>query len=200
MEQRSEEWFNIRKGRVTGSAVGAILGIAPFAKQADILRRMVRDWHKSPSEFVGNIATEWGTVNEAGALIEYEMVTGNKVELCAFYQYEHWLGASPDGLVGDKGLVEIKCPFGIRYKKPPVFKTAAMQTHYYAQMQIQLFCTDRDWCDFYQWTPYGDALERIERDQSFLNTVLPVLRNFYDKYLIEREFPNAEKYLDGQAK
>ena len=87
MEQRSEEWFNIRKGRVTGSAVGAILGIAPFAKQADILRRMVRDWHKQPSEFIGNIATEWGTVNEAGALIEYEMVTGNKVEACAFYQY-----------------------------------------------------------------------------------------------------------------
>ena len=64
MEQRSEEWFNIRKGRVTGSAVGAILGIAPFAKQADILRRMVRDWHKAPSEFVGNIATQWGTMNE----------------------------------------------------------------------------------------------------------------------------------------
>ena len=134
-----------------------------------------------------------------GALIEYEMVTGNKVEACAFYQYEHWLGASPDGLVGDYGLVEIKCPFGIRYKNPPIFKTAAMQTHYYAQMQIQLFCANRDWCDFYQWTPYGDALERIELDPSFLNTVLPVLRSFYEKYLIERELPNAEKYLDGQA-
>lgn len=200
MEQRSEEWFNIRKGRVTGSAVGAILGIAPFANQADILRRMVRDWHKAPSEFTGNIATNWGVQNEAGALLEYEMVTGNTVEPCAFYQYEHWLGASPDGLVGDRGLVEIKCPFGIRYKRPPVFKTAAMQTHYYAQMQIQLFATDRDWCDFYQWTPYGDALERINRDESFLATVLPVLRNFYEKYLIERELPNAEKYLDGQAK
>ena len=199
MEQRSEEWFNIRKGRVTGSAVGAILGIAPFAKQADILRRMVRDWHQAPSEFVGNIATEWGVRNEAGALTEYEMVSGNKVEACAFYQYEHWLGASPDGLVGDRGLVEIKCPFGIRYKHPPVFKTAKDQTHYYAQMQIQLFCTDRDWCDFYQWTPNGDLIERIERDESFLATVLPVLRNFYDKYLIERELPNAEKYLNGQA-
>ena len=199
MEQRSEEWFNIRKGRVTGSAVGAILGIAPFAKQADILRRMVRDWHRAPSEFVGNIATEWGVRNEAGALTEYEMVSGNKVEACAFYQYEHWLGASPDGLVGDRGLVEIKCPFGIRYKHPPVFKTVKDQTHYYAQMQIQLFCTDRDWCDFYQWTPNGDLIERIERDESFLATVLPVLRNFYDKYLIERELPNAEKYLNGQA-
>ena len=200
MEQRSEEWFNIRKGRVTGSAVGAILGIAPFAKQADILRRMVRDWHGAPSEFTGNIATNWGVQNEAGALVEYEMTTGNTVTPCAFYQFEHWLGASPDGLVGDKGLVEIKCPFGIRYKHPPVFKTAKDQTHYYAQMQVQLFCTDRDWCDFYQWTPYGDSIERIDKDESFLATVLPVLRNFYDKYLIEREFPNAEKYLDGKAK
>ena len=199
MEQRSEEWFNIRKGRVTGSAVGAILGIAPFAKQSDILRRMVRDWHQAPSEFVGNIATEWGVRNEAGALTEYEMVNGNKVEACAFYQYEHWLGASPDGLVGDRGLVEIKCPFGIRNKNPPIFKTAAMQTHYYAQMQIQMFCTDRDWCDFYQWTPNGDSVERVNLDENFLATVLPVLRSFYEKYLIERELPNAEKYLNGQA-
>jgi putative phage-type endonuclease len=200
MEQRSEEWFEIRKGRVTGSAVGAILGIAPFANQADILRRMVRDWHKAPSEFTGNIATNWGVQNESGALVEYEMTTGNTVQPCAFYQYEHWLGASPDGLVGDLGLVEIKCPFGIRYKKPPVFKTAKDQTHYYAQMQIQLHVTNRDWCDFYQWTPYGDLLERIDRDESFLATVLPVLKNFYDKYIREREFPNAEKYLDGQKK
>ena len=199
MEQRSEEWFNIRKGRVTGSAVGAILGIAPFAKQSDILRRMVRDWHKYPSEFTGNIATRWGVQNEPGALIEYEMVTGNTVEPCAFYQYEHWLGASPDGLVGDRGLVEIKCPFGIRNKNPPIFKTAAMQTHYYAQMQVQLFCTEREWCDFYQWTPNGDSVERVNLDENFLATVLPVLRSFYEKYLIERELPNAEKYLNGQA-
>lgn len=199
MEQRSEEWFNIRKGRVTGSAVGAILGIAPFAKQSDILRRMVRDWHKYPSEFTGNIATRWGVQNEPGALIEYEMVTGNTVEPCAFYQYEHWLGASPDGLVGDRGLVEIKCPFGIRNKNPPIFKTAAMQTHYYAQMQVQLFCTEREWCDFYQWTPNGDLVERVNLDENFLATVLPVLRSFYEKYLIERELPNAEKYLNGKA-
>ena len=199
MEQRSEEWFNIRKGRVTGSAVGAILGIAPFAKQSDILRRMVRDWHKYPSEFTGNIATRWGVQNEPGALIEYEMVTGNTVEPCAFYQYEHWLGASPDGLVGDRGLVEIKCPFGIRNKNPPIFKTAAMQTHYYAQMQVQLFCTEREWCDFYQWTPNGDSVERVNLDENLLATVLPVLRSFYEKYLIERELPNAEKYLNGKA-
>ena len=122
-----------------------------------------------------------------------------QVEPCAFYQYEHWLGASPDGLVGDRGLVEIKCPFGIRNKNPPIFKTAAMQTHYYAQMQVQLFCTEREWCDFYQWTPNGDLVERVNLDENFLATVLPVLRSFYEKYLIERELPNAEKYLNGQA-
>jgi putative phage-type endonuclease len=198
MEQRTEEWFNIRKGRVTGSSVGAILGVSPFTKQADVMRRMVRDWHGAPSEFTGNIATSWGTRNEPGALIEYEMVSGNTVEPCAFYMFEDWLGASPDGLVGDKGLVEIKCPFGVRDKKPPVFKTAKMQVHYYAQMQIQLYVTERDWCDFYQWTPNGDWLELVERDEPFLNTALPVLKTFYDRYLIEREKP--EKYLDGQAK
>jgi len=200
MEQRSEEWFNIRKGRVTGSSVGAILGVSPFVKSWDVMRRMVRDWHGAPSEFTGNIATEWGTRNEAGALIEYEMISGNTVTPCAFYQYEEWLGASPDGLVGDKGLVEIKCPFGIRNNKPPLFKTAKQQLHYYAQMQVQMFVSGREWCDFYQWTPNGDSLERIELDTAFLSTVLPVLKRFFTDYLEQREFPHAEKYLDGQEK
>ena len=65
-------------------------------------------------------------------------------------------------------------------------------------MQIQLYVTERDWCDFYQWTPNGDRLEKVDRDERFLNTALPVLRTFYERYLIEREKP--EKYLDGQAK
>jgi putative phage-type endonuclease len=193
MEQRSEEWFNIRKGRITGSSVGAILGVSPFVKPDDIMRRMVRDWHNAPSEFTGNVATDWGTRNEPGAVIEYEMISGNTVTPCAFYMFEDWLGASPDGLINDDGLVEIKCPFGIRDKKPPVFKTARTQLHYYAQMQIQLFTTERNWCDFYQWTPNGDYLERVDRDQSFLDTIIPVLKIFYDKYLIERD--NPEKYL-----
>jgi putative phage-type endonuclease len=198
MEQRSPEWFAARKGRITGSSVGAILGLSPFAKPDDIMRRMVRDYHNADPEFKGNVATEWGTYHEPGAITEYEMFTGRTVEPASFYMWEDWLGASPDGFVGEHGLIEVKCPFGLRDLMPPVlFKTAKMQAHYYAQMQIQMFVTNRQWCDFWQWTPRDNYLERVERDDRYLETILRGLKFFYERYLIEREKP--EKYLDGKA-
>ena len=196
MEQRSEEWFKARKGRVTGSSVGAILGVSPFTKRADVMRRMVRDWHGAPSEFTGNVATNWGTLNEEGAICQYEMNTGQMVEKCGFYTMDDWLGASPDGLVGATGLIEVKCPYGLRDRPNPVFKTAKMQVHYYSQMQIQMYVTGREWCHFYQWAPNGDELETVHFDKPYTDTALMALKRFYDEYLIEREKP--EKYLDGQ--
>ena len=183
-EQRSPEWFKAREGRVTGSSVGAILGLSPFMSADDVMRRMVREYHGADSEFQGNAATQWGTMNEPGACAEYEMETGNTVELCGFYTYEHWLGASPDGLLGSNGLVEFKCPYSMR-KGEGRFKTALEQMHYYAQMQIQLFITDRDFCDFYQWSPSQTKLEVVMRDDEFLKDSLSKLKEFYDAYLLE---------------
>jgi putative phage-type endonuclease len=192
MEQRSSEWFKAREGRVTGSSVGAILGLSPFMAPDDVMRRMVREYHGADSEFNGNAATQWGTMNEPGALAEYEMETGNTVELCGFYTHEHWLGASPDGLIGSNGLVEFKCPYSMR-KVEGRFKTALEQMHYYAQMQIQLFITNRDYCDFYQWSPSQTQLEVVQRDEQFLKENMPKLEAFYAAYLEEREHP--ERHL-----
>jgi putative phage-type endonuclease len=197
MEQRSEEWFKARKNRVTGSAVGAILGLSPFAKPDDAMRRMVREYHGLPTEFKGNVATEWGTRNEAGAIVEYEMTTDRIVKPASFVMYEHWLGASPDGYVSEKGLIEVKCPFSLRHEFAPVkFKLAKEQPHYYAQIQIQLFVTNREWCDFWQWTPSDNNLERVHRDQKYLDTILRGLKFFYERYLIERE--NLQKYASAE--
>lgn len=189
MQQQSPEWFKARVGRITGSMVGAILECAPYMSRSDALRSMVRSYHKADSEFKGNIATEWGNNNEDGARWDYEMETGNDVKPAFFDTKEDWLGASPDGYIGDDGLVEIKCPFGIRSKQPPVFKTLEEQPHYYAQIQIQLYVTDRKWCDFWQWTPHGSRLERVELDQQWLDENLPVLRQFYAFYLSELDNP-----------
>lgn len=194
MEQRSEKWFNVRKGRVTGSSVGAILGHSPWSSPDEVMRRMVREWHGAPSEFEGNIATTWGTSNENGAIQEYSMETNKTVEKCGFFEYKDWLGASPDGLIGSDGLIEVKCPFSYRnLEKPIPFKTARDQMHYYAQIQIQLLVTDRKWCDFYQWAPAGTSLERVDRDDTFIDSSTPVLFAFWNKYLRERE--NAEEYI-----
>ena len=197
MEQRTPEWFAARKGRVTGSSVGSILGLNPWATSDDVMRRMVREYHGAESEFKGNVATVYGTVNEPNALADYELETGNTVVECGFYTIDDWLGASPDGLIGDDGLLEIKCPYGKRGDFQPEFKPLSEQMHYYAQIQIQLYCTNRAWCDFYQWTPYGSKLEHVKLDIVWLAENLPKLELFHEVYLTARKPENAYRYLDG---
>ena len=184
IEQRTPEWFAIRKGRITGSSVGAILGLSPFSSPDAVMRRMVREYHNAPSEFEGNIATDYGTRNEEGAKREYELETGLTVVETGFHTFEDWLGASPDGFVDD-GLIEIKCPFGLR--NGGEFKTAKSQPHYWAQMQIQMFVTKTKWCDFYQWTPKETKLERVEFDGPLVKQWLLHLKEFHDDYLFVRE-------------
>ena len=197
-QQRTDKWFKKRAGRVTGSNVGAILGLSPFMKREDVMRNMVRQYHNAPSEFTGNVATSYGAYNEPNALADYELKFDKKVELTGFHTYEDWLGASPDGLIGDDGLIEIKCPYGLRDKNPPEFKSIDYQTHYWVQIQIQLFVTGRKWCHFYQWSAHGYMLETVQFNQLAIEEYLPKLKDFYNEYLVERELPQAQKYLDDK--
>lgn len=188
MEQRSPEWFAARKGRITGSMVGAILGLDPNTSRAEAMRRMVRAAHNAPSEFVGNIATNWGTMHEVEAKEEFTYSTGREVEPASFVVHPtiNWLGASPDGYIGTDDLLEIKCPFGLRdHAKPVPFKTVDDQPHYYAQMQIQMFVTERSTCAFWQWTPHDWNLSVVRFDQSWIDENLPKLEAFYREFLEE---------------
>ena len=197
IKQRSKQWYEARKGRVTGSAVGAILGMNPWQSREEVLRRMVREYHGQPPEFAGNSATEWGTICEKQAVASYEIDSGNKVDEAGFYLHGDWLGASPDGFVGDKGLVEIKCPYGLRNDDSPSFKSIDEQPHYYAQIQVQLLVTGREWCDFYQWTPYGESCERVNIDPAWFDEYFIELEVFYESYLEARKDENAWRYIDG---
>lgn len=198
IEQRSPEWYAQRKGRITGSAIGAILGLSPFATPDDVLRRMVREYHGEESEFKGNIATEHGVQNEPKAVADFVMQY-DEVEEAPFVVHPDfdWLGASPDGYIGEDGLLEVKCPFSKRHSTEGDFVSIADQQHYYAQIQYQLFCTGRKWCKFYQWSPYGDMVEHVNFDPTFIERTMPLLREFYDRYLQEREPENAWRYIDG---
>ncbi len=186
MEQRSEEWFDARKGRVTGSAVGAILGLDPNRSRGDVLRDMVRQHHGLPREFQGNIATQHGVIHEEEALQAYEHFKGVTVTRATFciHPAQPWIGASPDGYVDDDTLLEIKCPFGLRNKEHPEFKSIMDQLHYYAQVQVQLYVTDRTVCHFWQWTQNGHRLEEVTYDAVWLSENLPKLKAFHEEYLV----------------
>jgi len=190
VEQRSPEWFQMRKGRVTGSNVAAILGDDPYRTADDILRAMVRDYHGAESEFPDNPAMAWGRANEATAIGLFELETGLTVEKCGFFQYEDWLGASPDGeIISEDAVLENKCPYGIRNKPAPVPFKPLLQTHYYGQVNIEALCANRSMIYFNQWTPNGTVYEFRKRDDDWLSENLPRLRTFYDLYLSELDNP-----------
>lgn len=211
MEQKSKEWFDARRGKLTGSNVGSALGLNPWKTPDDLIRQMVREYHGAEPEFTGNVATEYGNLHEPLAVMEYLGKTGNHVEDCGFYVdpaqvhlngggvLSDWLGASPDGLVGENGLIEVKCPFGLRNKKGDelTFKGAIEQPHYYAQMQVEMVCADREWCDFYQWSKHGDSLERVYFNSEWWSENKPKLVDFYQWYLAELDNP---EHLEDKQK
>ena len=202
MEQRSKEWFGARIGRVTGSNVGAILGCDPNRGQDDVMRAMVRAAHGAEPEFIGNVATEYGTFHEAGARAEFEMEHGLAVRNAGFVKHDDWLGASPDGYIDSRdALIEIKCPYSLRQAERPVsFKSIFEDLpHYYAQIQIQLYVTGRQGCYFYQWCPADTNLEVVQRDDAWLEEVLPELRAFWLRYRHEVEH-NPQEHLEPKRK
>jgi putative phage-type endonuclease len=186
IEQRSPEWHAARKGRVTASIVSAILGNSNYMTRQDAMRMLVREREGVEREFKGNPATEWGTYNEAGALAEFRLDTGLAVEAAPFVSFEDWGGGSPDGYTSDDGLVECKCPFGLRHTPAPVpFKSISEQPGYYDQMQFQMFVTGKRHCHFWQWTPHGTMRERVVYSQAWVDENVPRLRQFYAEYLDE---------------
>lgn len=197
MEQRTPEWYAARVGRITASSVGAILGLSPYMKPQDVMRQMVREYHGAEREFTGNAATEYGVYNEPLALADYEFEY-EKVEKCGFFPKGLALGASPDGLIGQEGIIEIKCPYSLR--DGGEFKSIDDQPHYYAQIQFQLYCTNRQYCSFYQWSAHGHKLETVWRNDDWLDEYLPIIGDFYARYLVEREQPNAQYYLEPKHK
>ena len=202
MNQRTENWFNARKGRITGSRVGAILGLSPWMNQSDVLRSMVREFHGLDSETSANPATDHGNNNEQRALLAFMRETGLGVEQCGFFPYGEVMGASPDGLTSDGGVLELKVPFGLRNEQQAKFKPLADQPHYACQVQMEMLAAGRGHAYFAQYVaPKGDPLahdyvpeqiniERVEADPEWLDKHLPAISAFYALYIEELNNPD----------
>lgn len=200
-EQRTQEWHDQRKLRITGSRVGAILGLSPWQTRDDVLRAMVREYHGAESEFKGNPATDHGNANEQRAVLAFMRETGLNVEKCGFFPYGDRMGASPDGLTDDGGVLEIKVPFGLRNEPKAKFKTLSDQPHYAAQVQMEMLSAGRKHAYFAQYVaPKGDPLspdyvpeqinvERVELDDTWLDRNLDAISHFYDLLLSELNNP-----------
>lgn len=195
IQQRTPEWQEQRKLRITGSRLGAVLGLSPWQKPKDVLREMVRQYHGAESEFVGGPHIDHGVTHERAALLCFMRKSGLDVEECGFFPYGDFMGASPDGLTSDNGILELKVPYSLR--KGGEFKSLADQPQYAAQVQMEMIATGRNHGYFAQYiAPYGDPLatdyvpeqmkiEHVELDPLFLDNNLEKINEFYRLLLSE---------------
>ena len=176
MEQRTEEWFAARAGKVTASRVADVIAKTKTgysASRANYLADLVVErLTGKPAATFSNAAMEWGTEQEPAARAAYSAKTGILVEEVGFIDHPTvaMSGASPDGFA-EEGLVEVKCPNTstmleyILDGKPP--------QKYVTQMQWQMACTGRPWCDFVSYDPrLPERLQllvvRVPRDDEYI--------------------------------
>ena len=143
-----------------------------------------------------NAAMEWGTEQEPFARAAYEAKTGEMVEEVGFVPHPkiEWAGASPDGLVGLFGLVEIKCPNTATMID--TLLTGKVPSKYNTQMQFQMACTERDWCDYVVFDPRMPAkaqlfIKRVERDNVFIKDMEAEIVNFLAEVNVQIQQLNA---------
>ena len=164
MEQRTEEWFAARCGKVTASRVADIIAkikTGPSASRENYLAQLVCErMTGKPAESYSNAAMQWGTEQEPFARAAYEAAKDVLVEEVGFVSHPtiENAGASPDGLVGEFGLVEIKAPQSSTHIQ--TLLDQKIPEKYIIQMQWQMACTKREWCDFVSFDPrMGDGLQ-----------------------------------------
>ena len=177
IEQGTPEWFAARLGNVTASRVADVIAKTKSGYSASrenymaqlICERMTN----TVAESYSNAAMQWGTETEPLARAAYESFADVLVDEVG-YIANPWIkraGASPDGLIGKWGLIEIKCPNTATHIDTLLSET--VPTKYITQMQWQMACTGRVWCDFVSFDPrLPDGLQlfvkRVERDAEYI--------------------------------
>ena len=179
MEQRSPQWFDARKGVVTGSRIASVLGINPFQTRAQLIREMVRELKGAEREFTGNVATQWGEEHEKDAAELYEFTTGKILKDDGFKLHPDYefIGVSPD-----KIGAEFKCPYS-------QVVPSEVPAHYVAQVRLCMEVYDLDEWDLFYWTPDHSSLFTIKRDPQWITNVLPEITKFMSDLAEEYDNP-----------
>ena len=152
MDQGSDEWFAIRIGKVTASRVADIIAKTKsgYSTSRDnyMAQLVCERLTGQKGESFTNAAMQHGTETEPLARAAYEALKDVLVDEVGFVPHPtiKMAGASPDGLVGDDGLLEIKCPNTATHID--TLLNQSVPTKYFTQMQFQMACTGREWCDF----------------------------------------------------
>lgn len=166
IEQGTEEWFKVRLGKLTASdaqpisANGAGLTTLIFEKVAEIMTGKIKESYT-------NLDIERGKEFEMLARNSYELETGNSVQQVGFCELDEFTGCSPDGFIGDKGLVEIKCKNDPNFARF-LFERKIDSEHLW-QMQMQMLVTGREFVDYVLFNenfPTTTIITKVLRDEA----------------------------------
>ena len=177
IEQGTPEWQALRVGKLTASRVADMLATVKTGEsmsrknlRADLIAERLTG---NKTDSYSNSAMNWGVETEPQARVAYEVFSYNFVDQVAFVDHPTIanFGCSPDGLVGDDGLIEIKC--GNTSTHLEYIETRKPPSKYMTQMMSQMAVTGRKWCDFVSFDPrLPDGLKllvvRIERDEEVI--------------------------------
>ncbi|XP_058102176.1 uncharacterized protein LOC131246260 isoform X2 [Magnolia sinica] len=198
--QKSEEWFALRKDKLTTSTFSTALGFWKGNRRAELWHEKVFEQDANAIVAVARAAMDWGVLQESAAVERYKSITGRDVGTMGFATHAQerfgWLGASPDGLLGcfpEAGILEVKCPYN-KGKPELGLPWAAVPFYYMPQVQGQMEILDREWVDLYCWTPNGSTLFRVRRDRGYWELMHGILREFW----WERVVPAKEAILMGR--
>ena len=175
--QGSPEWFGARLGRVTASRVADVIASTKSgwgASRANYMAQLIAERLTGEvAESFSNAAMKWGTEMEPDARAAYQFYRDALVVEVGFVPHPRitMSGASPDGLVGEDGLVEFKCPNTATHIETLIGQT--VPTKYITQMQWQMACTGRQWCDFGSFDPRLPEdmrlfVRRVDRDDALI--------------------------------
>ena len=169
--QYSEKWWEIRSKKMTASHAQAI-GSCGKGLESYALELVATHYSKSKDSY-SNGHMERGLELEPEAAVVYQAETLSDVQEIGFVVMDDHVGCSPDRLVDDRGLLEIKCLSDKVYFQ--LLMTGKIEPKYLWQMQMQMLVCDREWCDFFAYNPNFDRhcwMERIYPDPAKFEKLL----------------------------
>jgi len=184
MQQGNPDWFAERIGSIGGSSIAAVVAGGEGKMRKTLLYRLVGELLTDVKyEGFKNEHMERGIEQESEARLRYELVTGNEVVQVGLIKSTDYKHVSPDGLVGQDGIIEIKCVIpSVHVETIMADKIPAV---YRKQNQWGLFICERQWCDFISYSPLVTSMpmwiKRAERDEKLIKE----LNEGADKFIKE---------------
>ena len=206
IEQRSEEWFTARLGKVTASRVADVIAKTKTgyaATRGNYMTQLVLERiTKTKADSFTSSAMQWGIDQEIFARGFFEAQTGQMVQEVGFIPHPliEMAGASPDGLLDDgEGMIEIKCP-----ESKGMIETLLTQKipqNYYTQMQFQMACAGRNYCQYVVFDPRMPPkaqlfVKRVDRDNKYIAEIETEIVKFLAE--VDAQVQQLNKIIDSK--